>query len=172
MHINCNILKRKCIKDSYVIMSGTNFAEFPPLSNFFCVPFLIDLSTFYRESSYFLKAFSVPVIFGCSRALMGLQQPNVGKRGASCSPQWFMAWAELSCIREIMSSFFEWLMPGRYRLLVGIRFLIVMCSIKSILPRTDSYHSTKKIRSQIWNGKILAWYFLLLNTLFNSTIPF
>lgn len=35
VHINCNVLKTKCIRDSYVIMPGTNLAEFLPLSNFF-----------------------------------------------------------------------------------------------------------------------------------------
>ena len=34
MQIKRNVLKTKCIKDSYVLMSDTNLAEFSLLSNF------------------------------------------------------------------------------------------------------------------------------------------
>ena len=88
---------------------------------FLCLPSSIDISAFYRQSSHFLRVFSMPVILGWSRVLTGLQQPNVSKCGALCSTQRFGAWQNCRVVvRSCLLS--EWQVPSRYELLVSIRF--------------------------------------------------
>ena len=106
MHINYNVFREKVYS---ACLCSNVWYQFGRVSSspFFCRSFFIDFLTFYRSSSHFLRVFSMPVIFRQLRALMGLQQLNVGKRGASCSPPRFGAWRKC---RVFMRScpLFEW----------------------------------------------------------------
>ena len=129
-------------------------------SSFFVSLFLIDFSAFYKQSSHFLRAFSMSVILRWSRALMGLQQLNVGKCGASCSPQRFGAW--WNCRAVVRSCPLS--LSDKY--LVGMNFWSVFVSSPHVLHKgyttrnlLISFSRGDSSPSMEWGG---AWLVLFI----------
>ena len=56
--ISCNILNTKCIKDSYIIISGINLTEFPLFSQFLCPLFSSISQPFIGNHPMFSEYFS------------------------------------------------------------------------------------------------------------------